>query len=165
MVLTATATKVTKQQILNTLHLPSTEIRFVEQSPDRPNLFYVAHYLDKNEPMETAFSSLVQEVKSMGTKIPRTLIYCQTRKQGAVIFRVFEVYLGKQMYHKSISTRNRVVEMYHAGTPASVKEHISQAMATDDGQIRVLICTVAFGMGVNCRSVRRVHPFWSFQIC
>ena len=49
--------------------------------------------------------------------------------------------------------------MYHAGTPASVKEHISQAMATDDRRIRVLICTVAFGMGVNCKSVRRVIHF------
>lgn len=159
MVLTATATKVTKQQILTTLQLSSSEIKFVEQSPDRPNLFYVAHYLDKNESMETAFSSLIHELKLMGTKTPRTLIYCQTRKQCAVIFRVFEVYLGKQMYHESISTRNRIIEMYHAGTPASVKEHISQAMATDDGKIRVLICTVAFGMGVNCKSVRRVIHF------
>ena len=142
MVLTATATKVTKQQILTTLQLSSSEIKFVEQSPDRPNLFYVAHYLDKNESMETAFSSLIHELKLMGTKTPRTLIYCQTRKQCAVIFRVFEVYLGKQMYHESISTRNQIIEMYFAVTPASVKEHISQVMATDDGQIRVLICTV-----------------------
>ena len=68
------------------------------------------------------------------------------------------------MYHVSTSTRNPIIEMYHAGTPASVKEHISQAMATDDGQIRVLVCTVAFGMGVNCKCVEG-HPFWFFQIC
>ena len=142
MVLNATATKVTKQQILTTLHSSSSEIKFVEECPDRSNLFSVAHYLDKNEPMETAFSSSMHEVKLMGTKTPRTLIFCQTRKQCAVIFRVFEVYLGKQMYHESISTRNQIIEMYHAVTPASVKEHISQVMATDDGQIRVLICTV-----------------------
>ncbi len=32
-------------------------------------------------------------------------------------------------------------------------------MAKGDGHIRVLICTVAFGMGVNCKSVRRVVHF------
>ena len=159
MVLTATATKVTKQQILTTLQLSSSEIKIVEQSPDRPNLFYVTQYLDKNESMEGTFSSLIHEFKLMGTKTPRTLIYYQTCKQCAVIFRVFEVYLGKQMYHASISTRNRIIEIYDAGTPASVKEHISQAMATDDGKIRVLVCTVAFGVGVNCKSVRRVTHF------
>ena len=109
--------------------------------------------------MVTTFSSLIHELKLMGTKIPRTLIYYQTLKQCAVIFRVFEVYLGKQMCCECISARNRILEMYHAGTPASVKEHISQAMATDDRQIRVLISTVAFGMGVNCKSVRKVIHF------
>ena len=46
--------------------------------------------------------------------------------------------------------------MYHAGTPASVKDHISKSMALDKGNVRVLICTVAFGMGVNFKKVRRV---------
>lgn len=68
MVLTATATKVTKQQILTTLQLSSGEIKCVEQSPDRPNRFYVTHYLDKNESMETAFSSLIEVDGDKNTK-------------------------------------------------------------------------------------------------
>ena len=49
--------------------------------------------------------------------------------------------------------------MYHAGTPGSVKNHISKSMALDEGNVRVLICSVAFGMGVNCKKVRRVIHF------
>lgn len=66
---------------------------------------------------------------------------------------------SKQMYHGHISSRNRMIEMYHAGTPAPVKEHIAQMMATDDGQIGTLICTAAFGMGVNWKSMRHVIHF------
>ena len=33
------------------------------------------------------------------------------------------------------------------------------SMGTDDGDLRILICTVAFGMGVNCKGVRRTIRF------
>lgn len=158
-VLTATATKQTKQQIWKTLHLSENEMKIIEQSPDRPNLFYVKSYLEKSENIEAAFSSLICEVKELNTKTDRTLIYCQTRKQCSVLFRVFEVYLGNYLYHLNVSPKNRIVEMYHAGTPTSAKNHISKSMSTDDGNVRVLICTVAFGMGVNCKRVRRVIHF------
>ena len=159
LVLTATATKTTKQQILQTLHLSEGEMKVIEQSPGRPNLFYVTSYLDKNEDIESAFSSLIFEVKEVDAKTPRTLIYCQTRKQCAVLYRIFEMYLGRHMYHTDVSPRNSIVEMYHAGTPVSVKDHILMSMATEDGHVRILICTVTFGMGVNCGSVRRVIHF------
>ena len=70
LVLTATTTKTTKQQILKTLHLSEGEMKVIEQSPDRPNLFYVTSYLDKNEDIESAFSSLIFEVKELDTKHP-----------------------------------------------------------------------------------------------
>lgn len=159
LVLTATASKTTKQQIFHTLHLSDKDIKMIEESPDRTNLFYATLYLDKNDSIELSFASLINEVKNFKVQTERTLIYCQTRKQCSVLFRVFEVYLGKHLYHGDTSPRNRIVEMYHAGTPASVKDHISKSMALDDGHLRVLICTVAFGMGVNCKKVRRVVHF------
>ena len=139
MVLTATATKQTKQQILETLHLSTDDITFVEQSPNRPNLFYAKQYLDKNDALEKQFGSLIDELKTKGTETPRTLIYCQTRKQCSVLFRMFEVYLGKEMYNGGVKPQNRVVDMYHAGTPEAVKNHICGDMVHDHGQIRVLI--------------------------
>ena len=94
-----------------------------------------------------AFSSLICEVKELNTKTVRTLIYRQTWKQCSVLFRVFEVYLGKHMYHSDVSPKSWIVEMYHAVTPAS------KSMASDDGHVHVLTSTVAFVMGVNCKKV------------
>ena len=156
MVLTATATKRTKQQIFETLHLSTDDITFVEQSPSRPNLFYAKQYLDKNDALEKQFGSLIDELKTKGTETPRTLIYCQTWKQCSVLFRMFEVYLGKEMYNGGVKPQNRMVDMYHAGTPEAVKNHICGDMVHDHGQICVLISTIAFGMGINCKKVRRV---------
>lgn len=147
MVLTATATKATKQQILHTLRICEKDFQLIEQSPDGPNLFCGMSYLDKNDEIELAFSSLISEVKELNTETAGTLIYCQTRKQCSVIFRVFEVYLGMHLYHTSTLSKNRIVEMYHAGTPVSVKDHISKSMALDAGNVRVFDMLCCFWHG------------------
>ena len=49
--------------------------------------------------------------------------------------------------------------MYHGGNLSRVKEHIVENMASDEGHLRVLISTIAFGMGVNCKKVRQVIHF------
>ena len=58
-ILTATTTKNAKKQIVDTLHLFPDEVAMVEQSPSRPNLCYIKQYLDKNEPLEKQFGSLM----------------------------------------------------------------------------------------------------------
>ena len=45
--------------------------------------------------------------------------------------------------------------MYHAGTPTNVKKHIVDNLSSD-GHI-CLITTVAFGMGVDCKKVRKIY--------
>lgn len=159
MILMATATKATKGEILNTLHLSKEDIKFIEQSPDCPNIKYCAQYLDKNEPLEASFSTLIEELKTMRGNTPRTLIYCQTKKQCSVLFHVFEVFLRHGIFQGTTKQPNRIVEMYHACTSSRVKEHIVDNMACDEGHIRILISTISFGMGVNCKKVRQVIHF------
>jgi len=73
---------------------------------------------------------------------------------------MFEVFPEKNMYlNATCEPRERLVDMYHAGTPNSVKAHILADMANENGNIRILISTVAFGMGVNCKKIRRVIHF------
>ena len=52
-----------------------------------------------------------------------------------------------------------MVEMFHAGTPEAVKKHILCNMSQPKGHIRIVACTVAFGMGVDCKEVHRVIHF------
>ncbi|XP_048584772.1 LOW QUALITY PROTEIN: ATP-dependent DNA helicase Q-like SIM [Nematostella vectensis] len=158
-ILTATATKSTREQILDSLHL-SLNDSIIKQSPDRANLTYVSSYLDKNEPLQHQFGGLIKEIQKMGKDTPRTIIYCQTRKQCSILFRMFEIYLREKMFRDgSRLPRDRLVEVFHAETPQSVKTHIGENMAEENGHLRVLISTIAFDMGVNCKQVRRIIHF------
>ena len=49
--------------------------------------------------------------------------------------------------------------MLHALSSKSIKDVVLQEMRKEGGCIRVLICTIAFGMGVNCKCVKRVIHF------
>ena len=90
----------------------------------------------------------------------KTLIYCQTRKQAAIIWRTFKLDLDKDMYvGQTMLPKDSMVEMYHAGTPESSKQHILKSVSLPDGHVRVLICTIAFGMGIDLKCARRVIHF------
>jgi ATP-dependent DNA helicase RecQ len=43
--------------------------------------------------------------------------------------------------------------MFHGGTPDMVKKHIVSQLTLPDSCLRVVICTIAFGMGINCSNV------------
>ena len=49
--------------------------------------------------------------------------------------------------------------MYHAETPEPIKKHISKDMSKEDGHIRVLFSTIAFGMGIDCKQISRIAHF------
>ena len=74
------------------------DVKMIEQSPDRPNLLYLVEYLDKSHGLEVQFGKLIKELKASGVKTPRTVIYCQTRKQCSILYRMFQVYLGGKFF-------------------------------------------------------------------
>lgn len=159
LILTATATQSTSDCTFNSLHIPIKKLYTVKRSPNRNNLKYSLQYIDNNMPLEMVFRGIIDEVLQNGVTTERTFIYCQTRKHCGLIFRLFEIHLGDNLYNGINRPQNRIVEMYHAGTPDQVKKHVIECLSQETGHIRVLISTIAFGMGVDCKSVRRVIHF------
>ena len=158
-ILTATATRSTTDCIFDSLRIPIKNVHTVKRSPNRNNLRYSLQYVDNNMPLEIVFGALLEEVLHKQDATERTLIYCQTRKHCGLIFRLFEIQLGNNLYNGTTRPQNRLVEMYHAGTPDQVKKHVIENLSKECGHIRVLISTIAFGMGVDCKSIRRVIHF------
>lgn len=163
-VCTATATKSTKTKIFDVLELKMEETVSFEKSPERPNLCYSFQYMENDLELSDVFHEIILEVKKKNVKCSKTLIYCQTRKQAAVIWRTFKVALGKHMYAgETMMPRDCIVEMYHAGTPESCKQHILKSVCLPDGHVRVLICTIAFGMGIDLKGANKVIHFGPSQ--
>ena len=64
------------------------------------------------------------------------MIFCQTRKQCALVYSAFKESLGDDLYvNKHFDNKKRMVEMFHAGTPESVKKHILCNMSQPNGHI------------------------------
>ena len=159
-VLTATASIATKKDIFKTLNLKECSCHIIERSPDRPNVRFDVQYLDKNMPVSLIFRNLIEELRNKKVSCKRTMIFCQTRKQCALLYSAFQESLGNEFYlNGQPNPKERLMEMFHAGTPVSVKKHIVSNILEIGGHIRVIACTVAFGMGVNCKEVHQVIHF------
>ena len=158
-VLTATASKATKKDIFKTLNLGKST-HCIEKNPEKANICHSVKYVEKNAPISWLFEPLIEDVKEKKLLCERTMIFCQTRKQCASLYSLFKENLGVNFYAtEQQKPTERLVEMYHAGTPASVKKHILDNVSKEDGHIRVLCCTIAFGMGVNIKGVHRIIHF------
>ena len=157
--LTATAMKTTREKICNALNMTSP--KFVMVSPERSNISYTVIRMSNTIHVTEYFDWLFQMIRSKGRQCERVIIYCQTVNQCSSLFSMFSVCLGSKIYlhEKNPSPKERLVEMMHARTPDNVKESVLNSLATHDGHIRVLICTIVFGMGVDAKGVRTIINF------
>ena len=137
MALTATATEATKETIIDVLRM--TDIYEVAESPN---------------------SWIVEEIK--GGKTEKTIVYCQTIKQCSLIYGLLKSMIGQCMYNAS--SECPVLEMLHSCTPDANKEAVLQSLRKEDGPILVLVATIAFGMGVDCKGVHRTIHFGPSKI-
>eukprot|EP00794_Sanderia_malayensis_P021152 gene21152-23232_t len=160
-VFTATASKTTKRKIFELLQLSIIDTKIFEKNPIKENLRFAVCHVGNDLSLREIFSDLIHEIKEKKEKTMGTLIFCTTRKQCSQIYQAFLLSLGDKVYlgQEKDDPRKRMMEMFHAGTPESVRTHILSQVTSGEGHIRILICTVAFGMGVNCKYMSRVIHF------
>lgn len=129
--LTATADLQTRQDILKRLSITHANTHIA--SFDRPNIGYTV--IEKHKPFEQLVNVLKNRSDESG------IIYCFTRK------RVEEV--ADKLKQKGFNALP-----YHAGLDTQLKTNTQQAFQKDD--VRIIVATVAFGMGINKSNVRFV---------
>jgi len=110
--------------------------------------------MSKDNDLEFYLGWLIDELKIKQVSCQRTIIYCQTIKQCGVVYGTIKGMLGQNMY--AGNEENVLVEMLHSCTPAANKQNILHSFQSEGGSIRLLIATIAFGMGVDCKGVHRI---------
>ena len=153
--LTATASKRTKQDIFRVLELSSPFE--VVKNPLVSNITYSTQLIEKGKEFLDYFKWLIDEVKEKGTNSERVLVYCQSIKQCTQLYQSFTIELMEAIFaDTSLSPTKRIVEMLHSKTPKKVKENIVDSFSKEDGCVRVLFATIAFGMGIDAKRVASV---------
>jgi hypothetical protein len=115
--------------------------------------------MSRNADLEYYFGWLVDELKQQKVLCKRTIIYCQTIKQCGLLYATLKGILGKDMYGNDGDFKDCLLEMLHSCTPKANKENIINSFTNEQGVIRVLVATISFGMGVNCKAVERIIHF------
>lgn len=134
---TATADPQTQQIIEQTLCLQSPQL--FRRSPYRDNLHLAIQTVWTPRQRR---QRLLRFVRSRASQ--SGLVYVRTRRDSEEL----AVWLTQQGFRTAA---------YHAGLPASDRRRIEQAWLT--GTIAFVICTSAFGMGINKSAVRWVVHF------
>lgn len=129
--LTATADGLTKKDIIEKLEL--THYKVFENSFNRPNIFY---YIKQKRDHYTQIVEYLQKHKE-----DSGIIYCLSRA-------------STDKLASDLKQDGFIAESYHAGLEKRTREERQEKFLRDD--IRVMVATIAFGMGINKSNVRFV---------
>lgn len=117
-------------------------------------------YMQRDQNLCNQFEWLVEEINKNGLSNERTIIYCQTIQQCSQIYSTLKSMIGDAIYAEKLGdNRNALLEMLHSCSPPSNKEAVLKSFQDSKGVIRILVATIAFGMGVDCRAVHRTIHF------
>ena len=154
MALTATATKSSRTKILQSLHMVSPII--ISVSPHKKNILY---YVRPKPELDEFVGRLVACLKELRACTPRTIIFCRRYSECSIIYNIFEHSLKGEFTDPPNApnlVKYRLVDMYTKCTEADIKEEIITEFSKPDGKLRIVIATVAFGMGLDCADVRQI---------
>ena len=154
MALTATATRETRQQIINGLNLKDN-LHLIVASPNRSNIYLYVARVNKN--LSETFGWLVEKLIVEKQACPRTLVYCKTTKECGQIFSFFKMELKENAYVSSDHrSDNMLIDMFHHNTLDKHKGRVSTSLYKPSGTCRVVFATNALGMGINFKDIAYV---------
>ncbi|XP_069110005.1 ATP-dependent DNA helicase RecQ-like [Argopecten irradians] len=150
--LTATASPNSRQSLLKKLCMERGNI--IVKNCDRKNINL--NCIKAPRDAKTAFLWLIECLKTEKQLCQKTVIYCRSIKSCSQLFKLFIDAIGYQAYCGPKCAKKRLFAMYHHSTSTKCKKLVMDEFSKLDSTLRVVICTSAFGLGVNVPDISMV---------
>ena len=96
------------------------------------------------------------------SEIPKTIIFTDSLKDASAVYRYLLTTLKENAYvNRENKFANRILDMFHSHSDEDSRTRV-QTLFPADSHIRVVVATVALGIGVNIRDIRIV-VHWGLQ--
>lgn len=83
--------------------------------------------------------------------------FYRSLSKGGCLFRDILGHLREYAFHEKRKTHNSsYIALYHAGMNSKDLNYILEEISKPEGVIRIAICTIAFGMGINIPDIDMV---------
>eukprot|EP00111_Clytia_hemisphaerica_P012141 TCONS_00035660-protein len=140
------------------LGLEESNFYILNKHPNKNNIRYCVKQICRGEIIEH-FKEVIDTLKKKKHTAERVLIYYQAKVPAQILFNNICYELGDHLYYMEKKPPNRIVEVFTADSPSSVKKHVVNEMAKSESHLRCLICTSAFGMGIDVQGVTKSIHF------
>lgn len=148
--LTATATKSTAESIVDHIGIPDGMAGVISDVPLPNNLLLT---VSKDDNRDNALIKLL--LSERYKECDSIIIYCTRREECARIAGFLRVSLQQNTQQSGKTSKvSCIAEAYHAGLSAYRRKIVQKAFM--NGEIKIVVATVAFGMGINKSDIRSV---------
>lgn len=154
MALTATASATLRRSVTTTLGMHN--IALIEVSPDKANIKYTVSSFSS---IEESFMPLIRNLARQKLEMGRVIIFCSTFSECSSLYLLFQTHLGSDFLYPSDApnlSKFRLVDMFTSCTEVCVKNQILQSFTSPNSPLRVVIATIAFGLGIDCPDIRQI---------
>lgn len=156
--LTATATLQTRESIVSHLGIADGLDGIISDTPLPDNLTLT---ISCDENRDRALLALMRGERF--GELRSVIVYCTRRDECERVAGILRISMQENKSEageeksKKRKRANWSAEAYHAGLPASRRRTIQNAFMS--GELRIVVATIAFGMGINKSDIRGVIHF------
>ena len=150
--LTATATSETRDYITDNLCLFNPVI--ISTTPERSNIKYNVVTVSTRDP-KSFLRPIIEDLEENLYSAQRVLIFCRLMIDARKIYKCLLSHFKK----KFTSYTNTPFARFHRKTDQVIKDFVIADFSKVNGIVRVLVATIAFGMGVDCQGLHQIIHF------
>ena len=151
--LTATATQETLKRVVSRASMQDPAI--IGLPPDRPNIKLSVQPCPSIPKM---CEWLAKELLEKRTTTLKTVVFCRSLRHCADMCMILKRLLGKKITEPlpDNMVQYRMVDVFTAASDTDVREEILVEFCKSNSNLRLLIASTAFGLGIDCMDIHRI---------